>query len=879
MNPYTERVEDVLLSLRVQRKRGLSQGEVKRRQQEHGRNELPREKGFQVVTLFLERFKDVLMIILIIAAVLSVVLGRLEDAILISFVILLDATLSFVQVWRAERTLEKLREQVPDLVSVLRDERWQTLRVTELVPGDVVELKAGERVPADGRLIKAEGLSVQEAILTGESSDVAKHTRSIRAKKPISERANMVFAGTTIAGGSGISVVTDTGLTTEFGKIAQVLSGEKSPPSPLRTKLQRQGMIIGWVIIAAVLILSAIGLLKGDDPAETARTAITLVVSAIPEDLTVILTIALTVGVMRILRQKGVVRRLNAGETLGAATVICTDKTGTLTEGKMTATSFNFLQGDILFPQSSQPEDMWLKLGVTSLALATGAHRRSDNANNDGYVGSATERVALKFAEEMGFSQTDLRSRWRGRDTIPFDSKWKYRAQLAAHPTQAEGVIMATGAPDVLLERSSRALTGGREAKALSGQRRRELTDKLHELAQAGNRLLGVAVKRHVEKDSIDHNDIHDLVFLGAMTIEDPVRDEVKNAMKETQDAGVDVKVITGDLQETALAVARQAGLTAPEDTLITGNEISDMSDDELKERIDSLRILSRVEPLDKQRIVRALRARGHVVAMTGDGVNDAVALKSADIGVAMGSGTDLAKDSADLILLDDSFATIVAAIKEGRVIRDNIRKVVAFLLSTNAAEVAIFFVSLLLALPLPLLPAQILWINLVTDGTSDIALALEPPERNVMKRKPENPNNPLLSRRIYGHMGFSGLVLTAGTMGLYWYLLKMQGADLEYARTMAFVFLAVASLLSVWSFRSLTETMFRRGFTQNKWILLSGGGSFLLQLAAVYVPSFQSFFDTVSLHTRDWVIIVTLALLTTILTDWRKLLWPLTSK
>ncbi len=873
---YLETKDYVLKSLRVEPAEGLSSKEVGRRQQRLGLNVIPGAKKSRVLGLLFDRFRDVLFLILVGAGVVSLLIGHAEDAIIIAVAIAIDAGLSFAQVWRTERTLSRLRESLADTILVTRDGASQTIPTAELVPGDIIEFRAGERVPADARLISVQGLRVQEAILTGEATDVEKDVKRLKKKAPIASRMNMIFAGTEVVSGSGKAVVVATGSRMEFGKIAQMLREQKSPDTPLRRKLQQTGARIGWVIIGAVVLLALIGLLQGESLADTSRTAITLMVSAIPEDLTMILTIALTVGVTRILRAGGVVRKLGAGETLGAATVICTDKTGTLTEGKMTAQEFNFLQGSSIKPGVQIVRESIHELALTTLAVVNNAHPVSGKGGKKEYFGQTTERTSLSFVESIkDYNQADLQKKWRVRDTIPFSPEWKFQVRLVDHPTQSTQLLLVTGAPDVLLARSSMALSPDNEEIDITAERRVELKAEIDRLAGKGYRLLAVAVRRHMNTDSVSQDDVHNLTLLGVLTITDPVRNEVVESIKETLEAGVAIKLITGDHAGTARAVARAVGLPADKHTVCDCQTLDDLDDDNLREIVETASIFSRVEPLAKQRIVRLLQERGHVVAMTGDGVNDAVALKGADIGVAMASGSDVAKDAADLVLLNNSFSTITAAIKEGRVLRDNIRKVIAFLLATNAAEVAIFFVSRLLGLPLPLLPAQVLWINLVTDGTSDIALSLEPAEEDVMKRNPEDPNRSLFDKGLLTHIVFSGIIMTIGTMGLFWYLLRELETPLPYARTMAFVFLAVASLLSVWSFRSLKTVLFTHHIKGNPWVLVSSGFSFGLQLLAIYVPGFRVFFDTVPLAGRDWVIIVSLAIVTVAIIDTRKWLFP----
>lgn len=870
--PYRLPATTVARQLRVVPAEGLSHVEAKRRLVQFGPNSIPIPHRNIFLDTLKDRGKDLLVLILVAGAVISWLAGERADALIIAVALLLDTTLSFLQVWRTQRALRALRQSVEHFTYVIRAGRTQRVPSSFLVPGDIIEIRAGEKVTADARILTARGLQVAEAALTGESKDVVKEPRRLTSRTPLGNRSNMLFNGTVVTGGTGHAVVVATGIKTEFGRIAQMLKTETSPESPLRHKLQQTGMRIGVAIIVLVGTLGAIQLFQGVAFSIAARTALTLIVSAIPEDLTIILTIALTVGMVRILRQKGVVRELRSAETLGAATVICTDKTGTLTEGNMTAQYFDCLQGTRIDAQHP-PQEPVLELALIGFALATDAHR-TQHAQAE-YVGSATERTALAFVEQLDFLQSELTRHWKQRDSLSFSPEWKYRASLHDHPTQDHQVLFVSGAPEVLLEKSATALDTDHQPIHLTAARRGALQQQIQIHASQGERLLGVAVRRRIKKSDITHADVSQLLFLGVLVITDPIRADVRESIRQTQEAGVAVKLVTGDYPATARAVARDVGLTVPDDALLSGDELETMSQETLAANVNATTVFARVSPIDKQRIIRALQQQGHVVAMTGDGVNDAVALKSADIGVAMGSGKDIAKEAADLILLDDSFTTIVRAIREGRVIRDNVRKVIAFLLATNVAEVALFLISMLLRGPLPLLPAQILWINLVTDGTSDIALSLEPQERNVMQRRPEDPRASLLGTHILRHILSTGAILTFAAGALYWYLAFYLNADIIYMRTMMFTFVSVASLLSTWSFRSLSETILRRGVWQNPWISLSLGFSFMLQLLALYLPFLQRFFNTMPLGTADWALILTLALATLVLIDLRKLLLP----
>lgn len=872
--PHAKPVHGVLAELHVNQQTGLSAEEVRRRRLAFGQNDLPKGKPRSAVALFLERFSDTLVLLLLLAGVVSVVLGHIGDAVIVFVTLFIDASLNFVQSWRTEKTLQRMQKQVQDMVKVIRGGQSKLIPAAEVVVGDIVQLRSGRHIPADARLITSAALSTQESLLTGEMTDVIKSAGPVPERTLVAARHNMVFAGTSVVAGSGLGVVTAIGLQTEFGKIANVMRGQVSPPSPLRRHLRTTSLLIGGAVIIFGTLLTLAGLMLGHPLPTTLRTAITLIVSAIPEDLTMILTVALTVGVLRISRRGGAVRQLSSAETLGATTTICTDKTGTLTLGQMRAKEFNLLQGSRL-PFAARPTSHFQELALTGLALANDAYQVGGGGQDEEkYFGSATERAALAFTEGANFVQSSLRQQWKLISSIPFSTQWKYRAVLAHHPTQNVRYAFAIGAPEVLLERSDMALSEHEEAVPLTHTRRAQLLAAIEEAGSSGARLLAVTVNRHMPDNHLTHRNLHGLLFLGLLMIEDPIRPEVRAAISQTQSAGVHVMLVTGDHLSTAKAVGAAVGLSAAPEHAVTGAELHEMTDEELRVRLPQLAIVARVEPLDKQRIVRLLQERGEVVAMTGDGINDAVALKGADIGVAMGSGSDIAKDASDLVLLDNSLATIVAAIQEGRVLRDNVRKVMAYLLSTNMAEVLIFFASLLLGLPLPLLPAQILWINVVTDGTSDIALSLEPAEEDVMRRGPDDPKRLLLGRTLGSHIALSGIIMTVATMLVFWYAYAGSETLLPYARTMAFAFLATSSLLSVWSFRTNTRSVWR-SLIGNRWVFASTGVSFSLQLLALYVPAFRSFFGMVPLSGPDWLIILLGSVITVILMDMRKWVFP----
>lgn len=870
MPTYLQPTQLVLQNLKVQVSRGLRSTEISKRRQKFGSNQITRHQEHLLLRLIKDDLRNPLVALLLVAAVVSYMLEHKTDALMISIALGLDFGLTLVQIWRSERTLETIQHELDQTAIVRRDGQTTSVPAHSLVVGDIIEIRSGQKVPADARIITNHGLQAREGILTGEAADVKKTTAALLSRTPVGNQTNMLFMGTAITSGSGLAVVTAVGSQTEFGKIAQLLQGEKSPTSPLRRKLLDLSRWLMIGLCGSVLVVFCLSLLGGATVSEAVRTAITLIVSVIPEDITVILTIVLTIGLVRILKQRGVVRELTAAETLGSTTVICVDKTGTLTQGIMAAQSFDSLQGGVVSSQSPVRDD-WQSLAMVGFVVCNDAHRLHPTSSE--YIGSATERSALQFAEKLGFDQKVVSQQWRQRDAIHFSSTWKYRASVHDHPTQATQVLFVSGAPEVLLHQSSHSLDSKWQSVRLTTQRRQELQQLCSTYAGQGERLVGMAVRRHYPKTHLTKTDLHDLTFVGVLRITDPIRPDVHHDLEQAQTAGVTVKILTGDYAPTALAIARNVGLTIPAEGIMTGEELSDLTDLELSQRLSHTQLFARITPLDKQRIVRALQAQGELVAMTGDGVNDAVALKSADIGVAMGSGSDIAKDAADLVLLDNSFKTIVAAIAEGRVIRDNVRRVLSFLVSTNVAEVALFILSLLLKLPLPLIPAQILWINLVTDGTSDIALAFEPAERTIMHRKPEDPQAPLFDKQLGVHTIFTGLVITIMAISLYWYLYKYLLVDLDYVRTMIFTFISISSIASTWSYRSLYDSMLNMGRPSNLWVPVSALFSFQLQLLAVYSPPFQRFFGTVDLDSYDWIILGVLTIITVVLIDFRKLI------
>lgn len=867
-NPYQKSFQDVLTELKVRLDVGLPSNEALSRNDYFGLNILPNTRQYVWLTILLDRFKDPLLVILILAGFVSLFLGYRADAVIIFIAITADVSMHFFQRYRTERTIQDLQSRIKNIVTVIRDGRQQKIISTHLTIGDIIEIHAGENMAVDARLIQARGLRVSQATLTGESIDIHKETTSLSGRLPTASQKNMVFAGTSITSGSATAVVTAIGSDTEFGKIAHAIAYQPETETPARRALTKISITTGLLLFVAVSFIVLVAFVRNIDIVITLRTALTLIVSAIPEDLTLIFTLALVIGMVRILKKGGVVKNLASAETLGETTVICTDKTGTLTHGKITAKGFDFLQGSFM-ATGSRSKDANQELILQALALANAAY------NSHGYVGSAVERAVLQFVDKSLLSHQNIRQQWKVTHAIHFNPTLKYRVVVATHPTQGNSSLFVVGAPDILLEQSSSTFNEHFDTAPISSEKRTHILRSIEQHGQHGYHMLGVAVKNHVPNKAISQRDIHGLKFLGILLLEDPVRETVHKSLAEIIYAGVAVKLITGDHLATAQAVARKVGLRATSDESYTGNQLRHMDDKDVLEIIDHATIFARIEPLDKKRIIRLLQAKGHIVAMTGDGINDAVALKSADIGVAMGSGTDIAKDAADLILLSNSFSTIVSAIKEGRVMKANLQKVILFLLSTNLAEVAIFIGSILLGLPLPLLPAQILWINIVTDGTSDLALCFEREEGEEMKT---NPSHGLISpsamRSLLFHIFYCGLIMTATSLAFFAFLVISKGVDLTYARTMTFATIATSSLLSAWSFRSLRRPLWAT-HKSNPFLYASAGFSFLLQLAAIYVPFLQGIFTTVAISFTDWVPIILVSIIAVMLIETRKWFLP----
>ncbi len=834
---------------------------------EHDPNELQAAQPISPWTILLAQFKNVLIIVLLLATALSALLGHGVEAVAITVIVLFAATLGFVQEYRAERAIEALRRMAAPTATVLRDGEECEVPARDLVPGDVVVLRSGNRVPADARLIEAVNLQIQEAALTGESVPVEKHIAPLRNPAlALGDRRNMAHAGTVVTYGRGRAMVVATGMTTEFGKIAQLLQSVQAGKTPLQENLDKLGHVLARAALAVVAIIVALGLFRGQPFIEMLVFGIALAVAVVPEALPAVVTISLAIGVQRLVKRGALMRRLSAVETLGSTSVICSDKTGTLTKDEMTVRRLHVAGQRLdLSGAGYEPQGQFSRNGVVvdpppqasrllqAAALACDAHIVRDEATGRWQVkGDPTEGALVVAAAKAGLDKLDLDARFPRVSEIPFASETKRMTTLHAI---ADGVTAcAKGAPEVILDSCEWQSTGDGQAR-LDAASRSAILEAVRQMANEGMRVLAVADKTGATPQDAER----DATFLGVVGMIDPPRPEVKAAIQTCAQAGIKAVMITGDHPLTAQAVARELGLLKT-GHVVTGVELEAMNDAEFERRVESIDVYARVSPAHKLRIVTALQQNGHTVAMTGDGVNDAPALKKADIGVAMGiTGTDVTKEAAAMTLTDDNFASIVAAVEEGRGIFGNIKKYLMFLLSSNIGEIGLMAGATLMGLPLPLSAVQILYVNLATDGLPALALAVDPPESDLMRRKPHSNQAGIFTRPVVTLMAVGGLWSMLVNLGLFTWALS-SGRSVAEAMAITFVSLVLIQFLKAYNFRSDRLSVLHRPFA-NRWLNWAILWELVLLSAVVYVPFLQEPFGTFSLALADWALVVGLAL------------------
>lgn len=856
--------QHTLEELETDREQGLTGDEAASRLERYGRNELPEGKKTPVILKFLKHFNDVLIYILLVAAGITAILGHWLDTIVIVIVAVVNATIGFVQEHRAEQALEGIKNMLSPEAQVRRGGQTSKIEAAEVVPGDIILLNPGDKIPADLRLLSSDNLKVEESALTGESTSVEKQTKALEEEATLGDRTNMVFSGTTVASGTGVGVAVETGDKTEIGKINQSIASVEDIQTPLLKQTAHFGKMISIVIVAVALLMFGFGYwLRDYETGELLLSVIGLAVAAIPEGLPAILSIILAIGVQNMAGRNAIVRNLPSVETLGAVSVICSDKTGTLTKNEMTVTSVVTAsreyevtgtgyapEGEIRKEDEEQEADPEEDRTLKRLLVCGVTCNDSVLTKEEGewtLQGDPTEGCLLTLASKAKGDVPELEV----KSKLPFDSEYKYMAVL----TEDEGrpVIYVKGAPDRLFEMAESQADQNGNSSFDSGF----WQDQMQAHARKGQRVIGLAMKELPEgssTDRVDHDDLKEgLVFLGLAGIVDPPRDEVVDAIRECKNAGIEVKMITGDHKETAMAIGEQLGIGDGEHA-IEGRELDRMSKEELKEAAQQYSIFARTSPQNKLQLVEALQSSGNICAMTGDGVNDAPALKRADVGVAMGiKGTEVSKDASEMVLADDNFSTIVKAVKEGRRVYDNLKKTILFILPTNGAESFLIMASILLGTMIPLTPIQILWVNMVSSVTVSLALAFERIEPGAMKRPPRNPVTPLLSGYYIFRILFVSVLLGGGTLAMNMSMLD-NGYEQGTVNTVTMQTIVLAQMFHLFNCRTELEPAFGKGFFANKAVFVVSGLLIALQMSITYLPFMNNVFGTVPLGLSYWM-------------------------
>lgn len=834
--------------------RGLSQSEAEARLKQYGLNEIKEGKKVPPLKIFLEQFDSIVIWILIVATLISAFLKEYIDAIVILVILILIAVLGFVQEYRAESAIEALKKLASLKATVIRDGKKREIDAKELVPGDVIVLESGDKIPADARLIEVFSLQTQEAALTGESQPVKKHTDRLEEKASIADRKNMVFSGTIAVSGRAKALVVATGMQTEIGKIATLIEEIKPEPTPLQKKMDQLGRLLGTAAIAIAAIIFVVGLLVHKASLlQMLIVAVSLAVAAIPEGLPAVVTISLALGTQRMLKRHALIRRLPSVETLGSTTVICTDKTGTLTANEMTVRKL-FVNGRIIdvtgVGYETKGQFLWkgkpAKTDEIELLLRIGALNNNAELSNSNLIGDPTEGALIVSAAKAGLLKSELEIEYPRIDEIQFTSERKMMTTI--HKRHGEKIAYVKGAPEVVLRLCNSISISGK-VKRLTEHDKKEILEINKEFANEALRVLGFAYKTLV-----DTNPEKNLIFAGLQGMIDPPRDEVKEAIEKCRKAGIRVIMITGDHEITAKAVAREIGL---EGKSITGELLDEM--EHFEDIIEETSIFARVNPEHKIKIVDALKKKGHIVAMTGDGVNDAPALKKADIGVAMGiTGTDVSKEASAIILTDDHFASIVNAVEEGRGTYDNIRKYFGYLVSGNIGEILIIFLGIIFGLPLPLTATQILLINLVTDGLPALALSADPFEPNAMSRKPRKQNEPIY-KGLNAFTVYYPIAMTVVALSVFsWFYLNK--GNLLQAQTATFLTISMFELYQAFACRSTIYPSIKVGLFKNKYLILAVFASFAIMVAGIFIASFGRFLDMAPLGIIEFLAIAAIS-------------------
>jgi len=855
---------------------GLSTAEIQRRRQQYGENTLKVRLGTGPLIRFLLQFHQPLIYVLLVAAVVTAGLKEAVDASVIFGVVLLNAIVGFIQESRAIQAISALAKSIITETTVIRDGSRQRVASSELVPGDIVFLTAGDKIPADLRLIQCSEMRIAEAALTGESLPVDKQIESLTGEVGLADQSNMAFSSTLVTSGQGIGVVTATGDSTEIGRISEMIDSADELVTPLTIRLGQFSRLMLWMILLLAGVNFMVGYWWHGKPAvEILLASVALSVSAIPEGLPAALTVTLAIGVARMAKRQAIIRKLPAVETLGGTTVICSDKTGTMTENQMTVTEIRTIsgsyrvtgggyapEGELICHQGpcSGSADLSVDVGLER-CLRTGVLCNDSNlVQKDGrwqVEGDPTEGALLVSAIKAGFDLEEMRADRPRADVLPFNSNRQLMATLHLITGDPQPVVFVKGAVEQVLPRCRDAYDAEGDIVPFDSK---SMDEHVDQLVSRGQRVLAFArVRLPAGSSSVSEQDLQGtLTFLGLQAMIDPPRTAVQNAVKLCKNAGVQVKMITGDHAGTATAIARQLNLIDDEQTAVTGNTLAETSDEDLPALAESNSVFARVTPEHKLRLVRALQSRGHIVAMTGDGVNDAPALKQANVGIAMGiTGTDVSKEAADMVLTDDNFATIVAAVEEGRSVYDNLTKFIVWTIPTNIGQGLVLLAAVLLGKELPILPVQALWINMTTAVLLGLTLAFEPREVTLMQRPPRDPKEPILTHELFMRTGLLGLLLLAGAFGLFWWMLSSRGASPTEARTVAVNVFILGSISYLFNCRSLTRSAWSIGWWSNPWVPVGVTTMLLLQLAFNYLPFMNSMFRTAPVDGQSWAAVL----------------------
>lgn len=854
---YVKELDTVIKELNTNINIGLTTSEVKKRQEKYGPNELKQKKKKTIFKMVTEQLTDKMIIILLIASILSFLLGERIEGFVILFIIAINIVISVVQEKKASDALEALRNMNAPHSVVLRNGKKEKILAKDLVPGDIIYLEAGNIIPADVRFIEEHDILVDESALTGESVAVEKDKDFICKKdSPLGERKNMGFSSTIIQNGTGLGVVTNIGMQTEIGMIAKLLDTDDITETPLKKKLNKIGQVLSILGIIVSILIFIIGLIRGKDLISILMIAVSLAISVIPEGLPATVTVVMAIGVQRMAKKKALVKQLPAVETLGSATVICTDKTGTLTENKMTVTKY-FTAENIVEGKENKLTDKFINCGL----LCNNASKVNDKIEGD-----PTEGALLTFAEKNNYSVEQIRKENQKEYEKPFDSVRKMMTVICKKNGKSEAYIK--GAPEEVIERCAYILVDGRKKK-LTQEGKEKISKKCEELSNDALRLLAFAYK----KDKLQEKDVeNDMILLGIVGMIDPPRKEVMASIKSCHDAGIKVIMITGDHKATAVAIAKNLGIYKEGDLAINVEELHEMSPEELEQKVSKITVFSRVSPKDKLDIVNALQKKHEIVGMTGDGVNDAPALNTADIGIAMGkNGTDVAKDAADMLLLDDNFSTIEVAIKEGRRIYRNIQKVIQFLLTGNIAEVLTIFLAIVFNLETPILAVHILFVNLITDTLPALALGVDPANKNTMKHPPTKKGT-LFEKNMVANIAYYGALLTLLSFTAYFTGLR---DSYKTAITMTFITLCLSQIVHAMNQHSNTMSFFSKNQPKNKYLFMAMLASILMLLIIVFIPGLRDIFSIVPLTVREWLTVIILSIMPLIVSEIVKLFAP----